>query len=204
MSNSVEKKDIEALKAQIEAEIASRPQLKTSIPVVDVNALKTQVDAEIAARMQLEADSARYVHRRGFHAGGFRLLVGLDETSEVVEMPPLFRLPGAPAGVKGLANRNGRVVPVLDLSVLFGTQPVPAVKSWLLVCGYGDAAAGLVAESLPERKKFSPEDEASISDTASRMATYAKTAFREGQEIWIDLDVEAFFNSVFQVEQPSV
>ena len=100
----------------------TRPQVRSSIQTIDVEALKAMVDAEIAARLALEADSARYVHRRGFQAGGLRLLVNLDATSEVIEMPPLFRLPGAPAGVKGLANRHGRVVPVLDLSVFFGTQ----------------------------------------------------------------------------------
>lgn len=204
MSNSIQKKDIEALKAQIEAEIAARPQIRSSMPVIDVHALKAQVDAEIAARMQLEADSARYVHRRGFHAGGFRLLVGINDASEVVEMPALFRLPGAPSGVRGLANRNGRVVPVLDLSGLFGTQPGLSGKSWLLVCGHGDAAVGLVTESLPERKKFSPDEETGIPDAASPMAPYARAAYREGQDIWIDLDVEAFFHSIFQVEQSSI
>lgn len=203
MSSSVQKKDIEALKAQIDAEIASRPQPRSSIEAVDIAALKAQIDAEIAARLRLEADQARYVHRRGFRAGGVRLLVSIDATSEVVEMPPLFRLPGAPAGVKGLANRHGRVVPVLDLSLLYGAPHDFAEKTWLLVCGRGDAAAGLVVESLPERKRFSQDEEVSLSDITHPIAPFAKAAYREGQDIWIDLDVDAFFTSVFQDEQPS-
>lgn len=204
MSSVPQKKDIEALKAQIDAQIASRPQARSSIQSIDIEALKTQVDAEIAARLRLEADSARYTHRRGFLAAGLRLLVGLDATSEVVEMPPLFRLPGAPAGVKGLANRHGRVVPVVDLSLLFGAQQDVAEKVWLLVCGRGDAAAGLVVESLPERKRFSGDDEASISDITHPIAPHARAAYREGADIWVDLDIDAFFTSVFQVEHPLV
>lgn len=204
MSSSTHKKDIDALRAQIDAEIASRPQPKSSIQAIDIDALKTQVDAEIAARLAIEADLARFVHRRGFHAGGLNLLVSLDAASEVVEMPPLFRLPGAPAGVKGLANRHGRVVPVLDISVFFGLTHHLAEKVWLLVCGRGDTAAGLIVESLPERKRFSHDDGVSISEITHPIASYARAAYRDGQDIWMDLDIEAFFTSVFQVEQSSV
>lgn len=204
MRSSNQKIDIDALKAQIDAEIAVRPQIRSSIQTIDIDALKAQVDAEIAARLLIEADSARYIHRRGFHCGDLRLLVNLDATSEVVEMPPLFRLPGAPAGIKGLTNRHGRVVPVMDLSALFGSQHDIAAKVWLLVCGRGDEAVGLVIDSLPERKKFAHADEVSLSDITHPIAAYAKAAYREAQDVWIDLDTEAFFNSAFQVEPSPV
>jgi len=204
IKSSTQKIDIDALKAQIDAEIATRPQIKSSIQTIDIEALKAQIDAEIAARLLIEADSARYIHRRGFHAGDLRLLVNLDATSEVLEMPPLFRLPGAPAGIKGLTNRHGRVVPVMDLSVLFGTQQDFAAKVWLLVCGRGDAAVGLVVDSLPERKKFAQDDEVSLSDVTHPIAAFGKAAYREGQDVWIDLDTEAFFTSIFEVEPSPV
>ena len=130
--------------------------------------------------------------------------MNLDATSEVVEMPLLFRLPGAPTGIKGLTNRHGRVVPVIDLSVLFGHQHDMATKVWLLVCGRGDEAVGLVIDSLPERKKFALEDEISISEVSHPIASFAKAAYRQGQDVWIDLDTEALFASVFQVEQSQV
>lgn len=200
MGSSNHKVDIDALKAQIDAEIATRPQIKSSIQTIDIDALKAQVDAEIAARLLIEAEYARYVHRRGFQIGDLRLLVNLDATSEVAEMPQLFRLPGAPAGVKGLTNRHGRVVPVLDISALYGTQHDFAAKVWLLVCGRGDAAVGIVVDSLPERKKFAQDDVVNPSDITHPIASYAKAAYREGQDVWIDLDTEAFFNSIFQIE----
>lgn len=200
MGSSNQKIDIEALKAQIDAEIATRPQIKSAIQTIDIDALKAQVDAEIAARLLIEADYARYVHRRGFHVGDLKLLLNLDATSEVAEMPPLFRLPGAPAGIKGLTNRHGRVVPVLDISVLFGFQHDFAAKVWLLVCGRGDAAVGIIVDSLPERKKFAQDDVIDLSEITHPITSYAKAAYREGQDVWIDLDTEAFFNSVFKVD----
>lgn len=204
ISSPTQKIDIESLRAQIDAEIATRPQPKSLTLAIDVEALKAQVDAEIAARLRSEADSARYVHRRGFHAGGLRLLVNLDATSEVVEMPLLCRLPGAPSGIRGLVNRHGRVVPVVDLPALFGSQTESVAKMWLLVCGRGDEAVGLVVDSLPDRKKFAQSDEVSLSEITHPIASFAKAAFRQGQEVWIDLDMEAFFASVFQIEPTPV
>ena len=171
---------------------------------IDIDALKAQVDAEIAARLLIEADSARYIQRRGFRIGDLRLLVPLDATSEVLEMPPLFRLPGAPTGIKGLANRHGRVVPVMDLSVLFQMSHDRPASSWLLVCGKGDEAVGLVIDNLPERKSFVRDDEVALSGIEHSIASYAKAAYRDGRNIWIDIDTEEFFSKVFRVEAPSV
>lgn len=170
---------------------------------IDIDALKAQVDAEIAARLLVEADSARYIQRRGFCIGDLKLLVPLDATSEVLEMPPLFRLPGAPAGIKGLANRHGRVVPVMDLAVLLEMPLDRAARSWLLVCGRGDEAVGLVIDGLPERKRFVQDDEVALSEIKHPIASYAKTAYRHGRDIWIDIDTGEFFAKVFHVEPSS-
>lgn len=174
-----------------------------STRTIDTNALKAQIDAEIAARLLIEADYARYIHRRGFHVGDLRLLVDMDATSEVLDMPPLFRLPGAPRGIKGLVNRHGRVVPVMDMSDLFGLND-RAEKAWLLVCGRGDEAVGIMINSLPERKKFTQDDQIGLNEITHPVAAHAKRAYREGKDIWIDLDTEALFDFVFHVDPSSV
>jgi chemotaxis signal transduction protein len=179
---------------------------------IDLDALKAQATAEIEARLIIEAEAARYIQRRGFYIGDLKLLVRLDATSEVLEIPSLFRLPGAPTGIKGLANRHGRVVPVMDLTVFFGLTQARATKGWLLVCGRGDEAVGLIIDSLPERKRFVPQDEIPLSDIAHPISAYAQAAYRDGDngkkqngladigaDSWIDLDTEKFFTAVFHV-----
>lgn len=179
-------------------------QQKNGAPVVDIEALKAQVNAEIAARLLVEADYARHIHRRGFHVGDLRLLVNMDATSEVAEMPPLFRLPGAPSGITGLVNRHGRVVPVLDLLALFGAGHDSSAHVWLLVHGRGDDAVGIIVDSLPDRKKFAQDSAVSLEDITHPIALHAKAAYQEGRDIWIDLDMEALFASVFKVDPPAV
>jgi chemotaxis signal transduction protein len=171
---------------------------------VDIDALKAQVDDEIAARLLMEADAARHIQRRGFRIGDLKLLVSLDATSEVAEIPPLFRLPGAPAGIIGLVNRHGRVMPVVDLSVLFGIQQDRAASTWLLTCGRGDGAVGLLIDSLPERKKFIQDDEISLAEVKHPIAAHARAAYREGRDIWVDVDFEEFFTTVLQVDPSAV
>ena len=165
---------------------------------VDINALKAQIDAEIAARLLAEADFVSNIHRRSFCVGDLKFLMDMDATSEVVEMPQLIRLPGAPAGVKGLANRYGRVVPVVDLSAIFGIPHKAAATEWLLVCGRGEAAVGIIIDSLPERKKFTRDDEVSLAEVSHPISAYAKAAYMEWQDVWIDLDAGALFAAVFQ------
>ena len=177
---------------------------KDSAKTADIDALKAQIDAEIAARLLVEADFASHIQRRGFCVGNLKLLVDLDAASEVVEMPQLFRLPGAPAGVKGLANRYGRVVPVIDLSTVFSLKKELAAAQWLLVCGRGDEAVGIIIDSLPERKKFTQDDEIKLSAVAHPIMAFAKSAYLEWQDTWIDLDTEALFAAVLQADTKAV
>ena len=169
-------------------------------PLLDIRTLKAQVDADIAAQLLSEVDDAQHIYRRSFRIGELNLLVELDVTSEVAEMPTVCRLPGAPHGVKGLVNRHGRVIPVMDLTMLFGLKGKPATRPWLLVCGRGDAAVGLIIDNLPERKSFAREEAVNLAEVASPMTPYARAAYRQDQDIWLDIDSEAFFAAVFKVD----
>jgi len=180
-------------------------QQKYSSQPVDIEALKAQVDEEIASRLAAEAEYAKYIHRRGFNIGELKLLVGMDSVSEVVEMPPTFRLPGAPAGVLGLANRHGRVVPVLDLLTFFDSANKRNKNAWLMVYGRNEEAVGVIVDSLPDRRRFTQEDEVSPAEIAHQISTYAKAAYRGvNQDIWIDLDMETLFSSIFKVDISAV
>lgn len=179
------------------------PQLDNN-PIIAINALSVQVDADIAAQLLDGADTAQHIYRRSFRIGELNLLVKLDVTSEVAEMPSVCRLPGAPHGVKGMVNRHGRVIPVVDLAMLFGLNSESATRPWLLVCGRGDAAVGLIIDNLPERKSFAREDAINLANVASPMAPYAQAAYQQAQDIWLDIDSEAFFATVFKIEVASV
>ncbi|HLK88254.1 MAG TPA: chemotaxis protein CheW [Polyangia bacterium] len=69
------------------------------------------------------------------------------------------RVPGAATEVAGLVQIRGRVVPVLDLRVLFGLPPItPTLDSRVLVTRRGERTVGLLVDSAREVLKISESD----------------------------------------------
>lgn len=69
------------------------------------------------------------------------------------------RVPGAKEQVAGLVQIRGRVVPVLDLRVVFGFPPVPAtIDSRVVVVTRGERTVGLLVDSAREVLKIPAVD----------------------------------------------
>ena len=65
------------------------------------------------------------------------------------------KVPGAAAQVAGLVQIRGRVVPVLDLRVLFGFDPIaPTIDSRVMVMRSGERTVGLLVDSAREVLKI--------------------------------------------------
>ena len=82
--------------------------------------------------------------------GSSRYVVAMADVAEVVPLPGVTRVPGAPSWLCGVANWRGRMLPVLDLRPLLGTATVPLASSArVIVVGPDDLSVGLVAEAVP-------------------------------------------------------
>lgn len=86
-----------------------------------------------------------------FEIGGRRYLLEAAKVSAVLPLPEVAPLPGAPAGVAGVANYQGGPVPVIDLSVLAtGLPAADRLSTRLLLVRYpargGERLLGLVTE----------------------------------------------------------
>jgi len=69
------------------------------------------------------------------------------------------RVPGAAAEVAGLVQIRGRVVPVLDLRVLFGFPSIePTINSRVVVMNRGERTVGLLVDSAREVLKIPAAD----------------------------------------------
>ncbi len=55
-----------------------------------------------------------------FSVGGARFACRLGSVREIVPLPPLTPLPGAPQGILGVVAVRGRVIPVLDGAARWG------------------------------------------------------------------------------------
>jgi purine-binding chemotaxis protein CheW len=93
-----------------------------------------------------EGDSAGVVICR---VGSDRFALPVALVREVVAVPPIARLPGAPPGVLGMANVRGALVTAFSGSLLFGHERAgPA--SWLVVLTMRHGRVGLEVDEVED------------------------------------------------------
>jgi twitching motility protein PilI len=142
------------------------------------------------------SSAAGVMLREGFRIGDLRLMIRYEDGSELTDLPPLYRLPRAPAWFLGMANLHGALVPVFDPAVLFGVAHDEAAKTMLLVLGHGEARAGIVIDGLPQRLRLASGDRIDQVCLPPRLAACAGDAFWSGEADLIDVQVDALLEQV--------
>jgi purine-binding chemotaxis protein CheW len=73
----------------------------------------------------------------------------IDEVVEVAAMVELMHVPGAPDALLGIANRHGRMLPLLDLRRVFNHEAAPITPStFFIVAAHAERLAGLVVDEV--------------------------------------------------------
>lgn len=183
---------------------ATKQNLGVRLSDSDLQSLQQRLSTEIANRQNTSGVQQRHIDRQGFRIGPLRLLARFDATSELSEIPPLFRLPGAPVGLKGMANMHGNAIPVFDLAVLFGVRSFATKSAKLLVFGSGSSAAGVIIDTLPERKRFLPDDEVDTQAVHSALKPFAVNAYNDGAsetDTWVEFNDRLFFENFARATQ---
>jgi purine-binding chemotaxis protein CheW len=72
----------------------------------------------------------------------------VDVVEEVVSLPALLQLPGAPDTLAGILNRRGQYIAVLDGRALAGKPPHHTLASQVLLVGRGRAEIGVIVDQV--------------------------------------------------------
>ncbi|HEY1012482.1 MAG TPA: chemotaxis protein CheW [Herpetosiphonaceae bacterium] len=86
-----------------------------------------------------------------FRIGGQRYGLPISAVREVVQVPALTVLPGAAPALRGLLNRRGRYLPVLDGRALTGVPAGAAdlsLDSHVILLGGAEAELGLLVDQV--------------------------------------------------------
>lgn len=83
-----------------------------------------------------------------FRVGDEQLAFRLDETAEIIRLPPLAQMPLGPASVMGLANLRGTVLPVLSLRRLLGLASAAVDEATRVIVMGGAAPVGFVVDRI--------------------------------------------------------
>ncbi|MEO0325034.1 MAG: chemotaxis protein CheW [Myxococcota bacterium] len=96
----------------------------------------------------------------GFVVGDVHYAVPIASVREIIQPLPLVTLPQAPAGVLGVADHRGEVVPVLDLRRRFGlpSQPPGRRAKWVVVTLRGQSV-GLFVDAVTDVYGASDNDD---------------------------------------------
>ena len=141
--------------------------------------------------------------RQGFCVGPLNLMIGYADSSELTEMPDIYRIPNAPAWFCGMANLHGKLTPVFDLSSYLEVERDNASKPMLLVLSHGADAAGVVIDGMPERLRWSAVDQVDIAAAPARLASHLRAACIIGEGLYFDLECGALLNALEQALEPA-
>lgn len=144
-----------------------------------------------AASPEVVAAQVRY----GFRVGNIGLVVGEDKDCEVIDDALISLIPNTPVWLLGLLNLRGNLVPVFDLKLLFGIEQQSHGKQRLLMVDEGDMAVALRIDGLP-RVVDTRHRSARLPPMPEALQGYVHAAYVHEETIWLDVDVEAFFESL--------
>jgi len=123
-----------------------------------------------------------------FQLAGQRYALPLMAVSQVVRLPDLLQVAGAPPAVCGLLNLRGAFLPVLSGRALLGEADACSIESCvLLVLVDGRPALGLLADAVETVQQFPPGSLA----VAGHSAPFVAGLLRDAGDAAILLDPAA-------------
>lgn len=165
-------------------------------------ALTTQFDIDVDNEKSINSDPAARLAsdeiRQGFHVGELRFMVRYENASELAEVPQTHRVPNAPDWFCGLANLQGKLIPVFDLAMYFDVAPDPQAKRMLLVLLRGRDATGVLIDGLPERLRYSKTEYTDVSVAPERLAPLLHGTNSIQEQLWFDLNPHALLDAMEQ------
>jgi twitching motility protein PilI len=132
--------------------------------------------------------------RYGFRVANLGLLIDPDVGSEVLTMPQVAFLPGAPQGFLGLINLRGNLVPLYELRVLLNLGARrPGVEPLVLVFGQGEQAAGIIVEGYPQAFKslrLLPD----LPPLPDALQDHVSAGYDQDGTVWLEFNHRSFFD----------
>ena len=134
--------------------------------------------------------------RHGIKVGSYSLLLPDGVVSEVVRGASVYPVPKTSGWVKGLINLRGNLIPVFDLVKYLEPGSSSGSPSTLIVIDKGENALALMVEGLPRVANVNqPVGHTSLPLPAA-LRNHLKGAYIENDDMWLELDVAAFFRSL--------
>lgn len=130
-----------------------------------------------------------------FMLGEQQFCVRTISIREIRGWTPVTPLPHSPAGVLGVINLRGSVIPIVDLAAQLGMGSATATaRSAIVVTDVGGRTIGLLVDRVSDILTVAVSDLQPVPPAASILSTnYAQGIFARDKEMICFLDLEAIF-----------
>lgn len=104
--------------------------------------------AESKDKESTEKHSDKYVT---FKSGNEYFGIKIQYVNEIIVYQEITEIPESESYIKGLINLRGKIIPVVDVRIRFGQEPIEYNdRTCIIVLNVGDTVAGLIVERIAE------------------------------------------------------
>ncbi|MBW1721922.1 MAG: purine-binding chemotaxis protein CheW [Deltaproteobacteria bacterium] len=122
--------------------------------------------------------------------------IGILKIKEIIGMMPTTPVPQTPEFIKGVINLRGKVIPVIDLRLRFGLEPVEYTERTCIIVvettgDSGDVMIGIVVDSVSEVLNIKNEDIEETPNFGTKLNTeyiLGMAKMEGGVKILLDID----------------
>ncbi|MFH1984651.1 MAG: chemotaxis protein CheW [Pseudomonadota bacterium] len=122
--------------------------------------------------------------------------IGIRKIKEIIGMMSITTVPQVPAFVKGVINLRGKVIPVMDLRLRFGMEPMDYTERTCIVVaeieqGAGTVMIGIVVDAVSEVLNIKGADIEETPTFGVRLNTdyiLGMAKINKGVKILLDID----------------
>lgn len=120
--------------------------------------------------------------------------ISLEHVNEIIGLQQYTGVPETEAYIRGLINLRGKVIPVIDVRIRFGREPLAYDdRTSVIVIQVKDTVIGLIVDGIEGVADIREEDivpPPSVSDLRAQSRKYVYGIGRVGKEVKLLLDPE--------------
>ncbi len=132
-----------------------------------------------------------------FRLGGRQQFgINVFKVQEVIQCPPLTKMPNADSVIRGVANMRGKTISVMDLAQAIGMRPVKDVKdAFIVIAEYNRTTQGFLVSSV-DRIINMNWDDIMAPPKATGRGSYLTAVTKIDDELVEIIDVEQVMSEV--------
>ncbi len=142
-----------------------------------------------------EIQSDKYVT---FKSGNEYFGIKIQYVNEIIVYQEITAIPESESYVKGLINLRGKIIPVIDVRIRFGQEPVPYTdRTCIIVLNIGETVVGLIVERIAEVVEIPQSNiipSPSIGKIENNHHVFVQSIGKVGDSVKLLLDTDKLLN----------